>query len=78
RGTAALLLLVCSTAAMNAQPQTLPRDVAASMGDLYILYNNRICPFQTFARQFTAKLYGKPSYKGLTAEQVAAGWVFFY
>ena len=44
----------------------------------YILYNNRICPFQTFARQFTAKLYGKPSYKGLTAEQVAAGWVFFY
>ena len=78
RGTAALLLLVCSTAAMNAQPQTLPRDVAASMGDLYILYNNRICPFQTFARQFTAKLYGKPSYKGLTAEQVASGWVFFY
>lgn len=78
RGTAALLLLVCSTAAMNAQPQTLPRDVAASMGDLYILYNNRICPFQTFARQFTAKLYGKPSYKGLSAEQVASGWVFFY
>lgn len=78
RGTAVLLLLVCSTAAMNAQPQTLPRDVAASMGDLYILYNNRICPFQTFARQFTAKLYGKPSYKGLSAEQVASGWVFFY
>jgi len=78
RGTAALLLLVCSTAAMNAQPQTLPRDVAASMGNLYILYNNRICPFQTFARQFTAKLYGKPSYKGLSAEQVASGWVFFY
>jgi ABC-type transport system involved in cytochrome c biogenesis permease subunit len=78
RGTAALLLLVCSTAAMNAQPQTLPRDVAASMGDLYILYNNRVCPFQTFARQFTAKLYGKPSYKGLSAEQVASGWVFFY
>ena len=78
RGIAALLLLVGSTAAVKAQPQTLPRDVAASMGDLYILYNNRICPFQTFARQFTAKLYGKPSYKGLTAEQVAAGWVFFY
>lgn len=78
RGMVALLLLVGTTTGINAQPQTLPRDLADKMGDLYILHNNRICPFQTFARQFTAKLYGKTSYKGLTAEQVASGWIFYY
>ena len=78
RGTAAIILLIAGMGVAYAQPQTLPRDVADTMGDLYILHNNRICPFQTFARQFTAKLYGKTSYKGLTAEQVAAGWIFFY
>lgn len=78
RGAAAIVLLIASLGVANAQPQTLPRDVADAMGDLYILHNDRICPFQTFARQFTAKLYGKMSYKGLTAEQVATGWIFYY
>lgn len=78
RGAAAIVLLIAGLGVANAQPQTLPRDVAAAMGDLYILHNDRICPFQTFARQFTAKLYGKMSYKGLTAEQVATGWIVYY
>ena len=77
-GAAAIFLLIAGLGVANAQPQTLPRDVADAMGDLYILHNDRICPFQTFARQFTAKLYGKSSYKGLTAEQVATGWIFYY
>lgn len=78
RSAAVAVLIISGISATNAQPQTLPRHVADEMGDLYILHNNRICPFQTFARQFTAKLYGKPSYKGLTAEQVACGWIFYY
>ena len=78
RHTAVALLLLAGIGAADAQPQTVPRDVADAMGDLYILHNDRICPFQTFARQFTAKLYGKTTYKGLTAEQVAAGWIFYY
>ena len=78
RGIAGICLLIAGVSTANAQPGTLPRDVAERMGDLYILHNNRICPFQTFARQFTAKLYGKTSYKGLTAEQVASGWIFYY
>lgn len=77
RGTIAIIMLF-AIVHVNAQPTTLPREVADNMGDLYILYNNRVCPFQTFARQFTAKLCGKTSYKGLTAEQVVAGWIFFY
>lgn len=78
RGAAVVTIAILSTITACAQPKTLPRDVANSMGDLYILHNNRICPFQTFAREFTAKLYGKTSYKGLTAEQVASGWIFYY
>lgn len=33
---------------------------------------------QTLARDFTVKLYGKASYKGLTSEQVLTGWFFYY
>ena len=77
RGVASVIVMATAFAA-NAQPQTLPRDLADEMGDLYILWGDRICPFQTFARQFTTKLYGKPVYKGLTAEQVATGWMFYY
>lgn len=59
-------------------PRTIPRDVAAEMGNLYVYYNERICPLQTVARDFTMKLCGKDTYKGLTSEQVIAGWLFFY
>ena len=77
RGAAAIIMTAAALTA-NAQPQTLPRDLAAEMGDLYILWGDRVCPFQTFAQQFTAKLYGKSTYKGLTAEQVATGWIFHF
>jgi ABC-type transport system involved in cytochrome c biogenesis permease subunit len=59
-------------------PKALPRSVATKFGDLYVLYNGRICPFQTLAKDFTVKLYGSPSYKGLTPEQVFTGWMFYY
>lgn len=64
--------------ANSPSPKVLPREVAEHFGDLYILYNNRICPLQTFARDFTIKLYGSPSYKGLTPEEVLTGWLFYY
>ena len=64
--------------ANSPSPKVLPREVAEHFGDLYILYNNRICPLQTFARDFTIKLYGSSSYKGLTPEEVLTGWLFYY
>ena len=64
--------------ANSPSPKVLPREVAEHFGDLYILYNNRICPLQTFARDFTIKLYGRSSYKGLTPEEVLTGWLFYY
>ena len=57
---------------------TIQRPVAASMGELYVYYNNRLCPLSTLANDFCTKLYGKPRYRNLTAEQVLAGWFFYY
>ena len=58
-------------------PHALPEKTAEKFGELFILHNNRICPMQTFAIDFTKKLYGARSYKGLTAEQVLTGWIFW-
>ena len=67
-----------STPQTPGRPRALPKSAAAAFGDLYIYYNDRICPVQTVAKDFTIKLYGKSSYKGLNAEQVLSGWLFFY
>ena len=61
----------------NLSNKTLPAATAAKFGELNILYNNRICPLQTFAIDFTKKLYGSNTYEGLTAEQVLTGWIFW-
>lgn len=59
-------------------PPTLSESVAEEFGNFYVYYNDRICPLQTLAKDFTIKLYGKSSYNGLSAEQVLAGWFFYY
>ncbi|MDD4142781.1 MAG: cytochrome c biogenesis protein CcsA [Bacteroidales bacterium] len=59
-------------------PKVLPKDVAEDFGYLQVLYNGRICPLSTFAKDFTSKLYGKPSYNGYSAEQVLTGWMFYF
>jgi ABC-type transport system involved in cytochrome c biogenesis permease subunit len=57
---------------------TLPHDVANEFGNLLVYHNNRICPLQTLARDYTIKLTGKTSYKDFSAEQVLLGWFFYY
>lgn len=61
----------------NLQNAVLPKETAEKFGELHILYNDRICPVQTFALDFCKKIYGARSYQGLTAEQVLSGWVFY-
>lgn len=76
---AAVFLLACVLRVEAADlPRVLPRETAETFGRLYIYYNDRICPLQTFAKDFTVKLCGKSVYKGLTAEQVLTGWFFYY
>ncbi|MFC2480830.1 MAG: cytochrome c biogenesis protein CcsA [Bacteroides sp.] len=63
--------------ASTAPPKTIPREVAAQFGTLYVYYADRICPLQTVAYQFSLKLTGGFGYRGLTPEQMLMGWVFF-
>ena len=73
------LFMACAFQAQAADlPRTLPRETAEGFGHLYIYYNDRICPLQTVAKDFTVKLTGKSTYKGLTPEQVLTGWFFYY
>ncbi|MBQ9356427.1 MAG: cytochrome c biogenesis protein CcsA [Prevotella sp.] len=83
RGTFRRLLRMLSVLALlqialpgNAQT-TLPPTTAAKIGELHILYNDRICPLQTYALDFTKKLYGKSHYGPYTAEQVLTGFIFW-
>lgn len=61
----------------SASPKVLPKNIAAEFGRLYVLYHGRICPLQTLASDFSAKLYGTSGVKGLTDEQVLTGWMFY-
>lgn len=83
-GKAALIALAISALpqAAGAQSQLTEPDVAGAMpacaaeayGDLMCYYGGRVCPLQTVARDFTAKIYGRDTYMGLTSEQVLMGW----
>ena len=72
--TAALLLMCLSS---TAAAPTLPRQTAARFGRLNMLYNDRVCPVETYALDFTKKLCGSRSYQGLTPEQVLTGFIFW-
>ena len=60
-----------------AAPRALPEATAAKFGRLNMLYNDRICPLQTYALDFTKKLTGRRHYGQYTAEQVLTGFIFF-
>lgn len=77
RQTLPLMFLALSFGAVAA-PRTLPRESADRLGKLCVCYQDRVCPISTLAKDFTTKLYGAPSYKGFSSEQVLAGWIFYY
>ncbi len=78
----AVALLFCSFTASSqtevAHLRVLPQELAEKLGDTYILYNDRMCPFETFARDFTMKMYGSNSFNGYSATQVVSGWIFYF
>ena len=78
RGALVLAVMAgLSSTVWSATPPTLPRGTAEKFGRLLVNYNDRICPLQTYAIDFTKKLTGRKSYAGLTAEQVLSGWLFY-
>lgn len=72
--------VVCTSACMNSTASaavTLTENQADAFGKMCINYNERVCPVQTFAIDFTRKIYGKSAYKNYTAEQALAGFTLF-
>ena len=76
RGALLVCLWLPSGQGTHAQ-SSLPKSTAEKFGQLCILYNGRICPVQTYAQDFCRKIYGSRSYRGMTAEQVLTGWIFY-
>lgn len=58
-------------------PHTLSSKDAARFARLNINYNDRICPLETFALDFTKTVAGARSYGGYNAVQVLAGFALF-
>jgi ABC-type transport system involved in cytochrome c biogenesis permease subunit len=73
-----LLLFLLLPLSSFAAPRTLPKPTASKMGEMFMLYQGRICPVQTFAKDFTTKLTGHASYEGLSPEQFLSGFLFYY
>ncbi len=75
--TALLLLLSMSAHAEDKLP-SVPADIAHRMGTIQVLYNNRICPLNTVATDFTMKMTGSASWKGYSADEVFFSWMIYY
>ena len=53
-------------------------EIAHRMGTIQVLYNNRICPLNTVATDFTMKVAGSASWKGYSADEVFFSWMIYY
>lgn len=71
-------LLLAIPAAGSETPKTLQKPLAANFGKLRVMYQGRVCPVSTLANDFCMAITGSTSYRGLTAEQVLTGWIFYY
>ena len=72
-------LLAVSSFATQANAQEMVKidgDIADDFGKICVLYNSRITPINTVATSFVTKLCGKPTWDGLSSNQVFAGWIF--
>lgn len=73
----ALLAVSSFTTSANAQEMVkIDGDIADDFGKICVLYNSRITPINTVATSFVTKLCGKPTWEGLSSNQVFAGWIF--
>lgn len=72
-------LLAVSSLATSANAQEMVKidgNIADDFGKICVLYNSRITPINTVATSFVTKLCGKPTWDGLSSNQVFAGWIF--
>ncbi len=55
--------------------QTINAEKAREVAREQVIWQDRLCPFSTFALDFLKSVYGKSNYKGLSPEQVVYGWM---
>ena len=70
-----------SSSALFTSAAPLPvidKDIAHRMGSIQVLYNNRICPLNTVATDFTMKMTGSASWKDYSADEVFFSWMIYY
>lgn len=70
-----LMLVLCPTGALARSLPTINADKAREVARYQVVYNDRVSPLNTVAVDFLQKIYGRRSYKGLSAEQVLYGWM---
>ena len=75
--TVALLLISVNVYAEEKLP-VIDKDIAHRMGTIQVLYNNRICPLNTVAIDFTMKMTGSASWKDYSADEVFFSWMIYY
>ena len=78
RPMALLFTLHCALFTNAAPLPVVDADIAHRMGTIHVLYNNRICPLNTVATDFTMKLTGRASWQGYSADQVFFSWMIYY
>lgn len=73
-----LALVLFTLQSPSVQGRSIPsinREKAERLARMPVIYNGRVAPLSTLAHDFTNKIYGSSSYKGLSAEQVLYGWM---
>jgi len=69
-----LLLLATATIAMGRSVPTINAQRACEAAREQVWWGGRVCTMATLANDFLESVYGKTSYKGLSAVQVVYGW----
>lgn len=76
-GTLALAMfaILSPTPSQARSIPTIGAEKAQQLSRMQVVYNDRIAPLNTQALDFLQKIYGKRTYKELSAEQVVYGWI---
>ncbi len=72
-----LLIAFAWNGQLKAATPVVPRSFADSAACEQIIYNGRVAPFNTLARDVVVKTYGKATFNGLSAEQVILSFLAY-
>lgn len=77
KGGLMLMLLFVFGATAHAELRAISLEEANTLCAKQVIYQDRIVPLNTMARDFVLKLTGKDAYRGLSPEQVLASWLVY-